>query len=159
MHKIQWSPTAAWAQPHIYLSFIKGGPVSHFASLPPTPPPTFSFVNSNTRWGITCNLLLQIHEMSYKITWWGWKNTLARLAVFVNSDPTGKRTQKCANWHKYTTPLRVCPQRGNINILQATQHFSISCLGSSWRDVAVSSTGLVPRRRKSSMHFNSCLWK
>lgn len=33
--KIQCSPTSAWAQPRIYLSFIKGGSVSHFASLPP----------------------------------------------------------------------------------------------------------------------------
>lgn len=72
--KIQCSPTLAWAQPRIYLSFIKRGSCFPFCIIGcPPHTHTLSFVNSNTRWGITCNLLLQTHEMSYKITWWGWK--------------------------------------------------------------------------------------
>lgn len=66
--------------------------------------------------------------------------------------------------NKYTKPLPVCVivmcvhGYGCINILQATEHFSISCLGSSWRGDAVGGVALVSRR-KLSMHSNSCLRK
>lgn len=53
-----------------------------------------------------------------------------------------------AQVHKTITCACLCmcvhvSTDGFINILQATQHFSISCLGSSCRGDAVGSAGLV----------------